>query len=261
MKPYQTFLIGGGALVLFPAFFFGLMAFLTRDQRRLKREIRQGASKQGWRYRRRHWEGRSIDFHLEGRTPSGRSWIINSGSFNLQNRNRVYHPVETVTFHVPELGGEVDLAVLPRGDGMDSTQAQDLPGGMLAGVGAFSANAASALEFFRDARESPSGLGPFDAAFRVLVKRAGPGKPLIDQALAECFLQWPAEVAAPHSVLVWRDPSGLHLQARLPSQPAWRHVAHLQALGEDLCAVLPAPIVPSRPTKSLDRLAAWVIRS
>lgn len=263
MRPYQTFLVGIGTVVLFAAFFGTLIVLLTRGQRRLKREIRQGARRNGWSYRRRHWQGSSIDFHLEGRTRAGLHWIINSGSMDLKTRTGADHPVQTLTFHVPELGGEVDLAVMPKKDGMETVAslAHGIPGGMLAGLARFSSNAADAMEFLRGAQESPLGRKAFDDAFQVLVKAGSSAKPLITPAIADPFLQWPPQCAAPHSVLAWRDGAGLHLQVRLPSQPTWNHVEHLQVLGEDLCAALPPPAVSSRSQRPLDRLAGWAIKS
>jgi len=243
MKPYQTFQVGCGAMVVFVAFFGTLMALLTRGQRRRTKEIRQGALRNGWRYRRGHGQGSGIDFHLEGRTRAGLAWMIHSGSMVLRTRTRTDYPVQTITFHLPELGGEVDLVVMPREGGMEEVMqaARGIPPGILAGVARFSANAARAMAFPRVAQEAPSGCKAFDDAYQVLTVKGSQEQPPITGILAEHLLRWPPQAAAPHSILAWRDGTGLHLQVRLPSQPTWDHVKHLQALGEDLGEVLPAP--------------------
>jgi hypothetical protein len=79
------------------------------------------------------------------------------------------------------------------------------------------------------AQEYPTGLAAFDAAYEVL------GKPL-DPALAARLLDWPAEAIAAHSVLAWRDASGLHFNVRLPAPPNWATVTYAAGIAEKLAA-------------------------
>src|SRR5260370_4297646 len=58
----------------------GLYVLLTRGRRRAMREIRQGAEGQAWRYRLRHWQGNPTAFRIDGKTHSGLSWGMTSGS-------------------------------------------------------------------------------------------------------------------------------------------------------------------------------------
>jgi hypothetical protein len=57
---------------------FGLYALLTRGQRRVTREIRAGGVAQGWRYRRRWWQGNPTAFRIDGRSAGGIDWILTS---------------------------------------------------------------------------------------------------------------------------------------------------------------------------------------
>jgi hypothetical protein len=86
-------------------------------------------------------------------------------------------------------------------------------------VARFSEVAAEAIELLQAGREFPSGLSAFDAAYQVLVLPQRIAQSPVDAALAERILHWPEDTVTPHSLLVWRDPSGLHFQARLPAPP------------------------------------------
>jgi hypothetical protein len=236
---------------------FGLYALLTRDRRRSMREIREGAVAQGWRYRLRRWQGNPTAFRIDGATRGGRSWIMTSGS------TRGYDKGWSVVaeLRVPTLGGEVDLAVLPREAGRGNALLRSaIPAGAKARVAAFSGAIGSAVELFQDTQELPSGLPAFDARYEVLVRHKQFQKQPVDAALGQRALSWPADAVAPHSMLAWRDPFGLHLQARLPGPPNWSTVSYLASLGEDLCARVPAPqSLPASPTL-FDRAVARILR-
>ena len=131
-----------------------------------------------------------------------------------------------------------------------------LPPDVQARVAAFGGTATSAVGFFRDARELPSGLPAFDAAYQVLAFPQRVRQSPIDAALAERVLRWPADAVAAHSVLAWRDPFGFHFQARLPGAPNWASITYFLDLAEGLCARLPAPVPTPPPQGFVDRLVA-----
>ena len=79
-------------------------------------------------------------------------------------------------------------------------------------IAAVTGAAASDLKFLREAREYPSGLAAFDAAYQVVALPRQIGQPLVDAGFAASILQWPTDAIAPHSVLAWRDRFALHLQ-------------------------------------------------
>jgi hypothetical protein len=156
----------------------------------------------------------------------------------------------------------VDFAVLPRDSaGRDSALAGSaVPPGVENRVAAVSGAAASAIGFFRDAREFPSGLPAFDAAYQALALPRHISQPPVDPALAGRILSWPADAIAPHSVLAWRDPFGFHIHARLPSTPNQATVTYFVALAEDFCARIPAPAMSPAPSGFVDRLVARFLR-
>src|SRR5260370_41808954 len=80
----------------------GLYALLTRGRRRAMREIRRGAEAQGWRYRLRHWQGNPTAFRIDGKTHSGLSWVMTSGS--TRGYDKGWSTV--LRLRVPILGGE-----------------------------------------------------------------------------------------------------------------------------------------------------------
>jgi len=247
---------------MFAAFlglFFGLYALLTRGQRRTMREIRATACERGWRYRIRRWQGNPTAFRIDGQTPSGLNWIVTSGNTSGYDRGWSVQ----LGLRIPALGGEVDFAVLPRdSDGRDSALARSaVPPGVESRVAALSGAAASAIGFLRDAREFPSGLPAFDAAYQVLALPRRISKPPVDPALAGRILSWPADAIAPHSVLAWRDPFGFHIHARLPATPNQATVTYFVALAQDFCARIPAPAMSPAPTGFVDRLVARFLRS
>lgn len=127
----------------------GLYVLLTRGQRRTTREIRSAAVRQGWRYRRRRWQGNPTAFRIDGRTPGGLPWVMTSG--NSRGDDRGWSVQLAMRF--PSLGGEPDLAVLPR-----EGQGPAIPPNSESRIAAFSEAFAGIAAFLRDAREAPSGV-------------------------------------------------------------------------------------------------------
>jgi len=234
---------------------FGLYALLTRRRRRALRQIHEAASERGWQFRRR-WilRGNPTEFDIRGQTPGGLPWILSSRSTGGHDRGWSVR----LGMRFASLGGEVDLAVLPR-DPQSRGPAlviHALPSGALARVAAFSGTAASAVAFLQDASEVTSGLPDFDAAYRILAVPQRIAPPLLDAALANQILRWPADTIAPHSVLAWRDPFAFHLQARLPATPNWATVSYFVALAEAFVLQLPPPTISRAPRRLVDRLIA-----
>lgn len=234
----------------------GLYALLTRGRRRLMREIRQRASARGWKFRRR-WGGDPTSFRIDGWGGSGH-WTLKSGSAGEATRGWAAE----LSLRFPALAGDVDVALVPR----DSSHAPALlaphrgPNAQNK-VAAFSGTAASALGFFREAHELPTRVPEFDAAYRLLALPARLANSPVDAALAQRLLHWPADALAPHSLLAWRDPFGLHFQARLPSVPDWPTITYFISLAEDLASRLPAPSGSSAPRGIVDSLAARLMGS
>jgi hypothetical protein len=167
---------------------FGLYVLLTRARRRSMREIREGAAGQGWRYRLRRWQGNPTAFRIDGTTRSGLSWIMTSG--NTRGYDKGWSVVAEL--RVPILGGEVDLAVLPREAGHgDAVLRGAIPAGAKARVAAFSGAIGSAVELFQNAQELASGLAVFDTRYVVLVLPKQIQKQPVDAALAQRVLSWP----------------------------------------------------------------------
>ena len=234
MQPIPPLVIVAALAAVVLGLPFGLYALLTREQRRTTREIRRAAAGQGWRYRRRHWQANPTAFRVDGQTRSGLRWILTSG--NTRGYDRGWSVQLVLRF--PLLGGETDLAVLPReGQGGGSRRL-----------------GSGAAGFFRGARDLASGLPAFDAAYQVLAGPRQIHQPPIEPALAERILQWPADAIAPHSVLAWRDPYGFEVQARLPAPPNWATVSYFIALADDLITRVPPPVKSMAPHTLVDRL-------
>ena len=120
---------------------------------------------------------------------------------------------------------------------------------------------ASAVEFSRNARELPSGYPALDNAYQVWALPDQIQQSPLDATLVDRVLHWPASAVAPHSVLTWRDPFGLHVEARLAGPANWATVSYFVALAEDLCAGLPGPLVPTQSPKFLGRIINRVLTS
>jgi hypothetical protein len=236
---------------------FGLYALLTRAERRTTREIRLGASERGWRCRRRRWQGNPTALRIDGRTGSGITWVLTSSS--AAGNARGWAAKLAVRF--PSLAGEVDFALLPRGTTTQGSEvfAPGLSANVESRVAAFSGTLASAAHFFRNARELPSGLPAFDERYQMLGLPEQFQKSFVDAAFADRFLHWSTDAVAPHSVLAWRDPFGLHVEARLVAPANWRAVAYFTALTEDFCARMPAPVPSPFTPRFVDRLVARFI--
>jgi hypothetical protein len=128
-------------------------------------------------------------------------------------------------------------------------------------VAAFSGAIGSAWSFFRTRKSSRAGsLAAFDARYEVLVLPKQIQKQPVDAALGQRALSWPADAIAPHSMLAWRDPFGLHMQARLPGPPNWSRVSYFASLAEDLCARVPAPQSLPAPPTLFDRAVGRILR-
>lgn len=257
--PFPHLVIAAGLFAVVLGIPFGLYALLTRGQRRTMREIRAGALQHGWRYRLQRRQGSPTAFRIDGGTRSGLTWILTSG--NTSGYDRGWSVLLGLRF--PTLGGDVDFAVLPRDSDAHGSPllGSGIPPGVESRVAAFSGTAASAVAFVRDARELPSGLAPFDAAYQILLSQQElPNQPVVDCPLAQRILHWPPDTVAPHSVLAWRDPFSLQLQARLPVTPNWATISYFLALAEDLIARVPRPVISPAPQGFVDRLVARFLR-
>lgn len=233
---------------------FGFYALLTTAQRRTTRDIRVAASAHGWKYRRLHWQGNPTAFRIEGHTAAGLPWIMSSEAAASSDRNW------SAKLHLrfPTLAGEEDFAIEPRAP--NSPQPLSLgpatPPGTESRIAPFSEVLAREIGFHRGAQELPSGDPAFDHAYRVLVLPQRIPHPLIDPPLAGRILHWPAAAIPLHSILAWRNPYGLHLQARLLAPPNWPCVSHLLALAQDLLPRVPPPLTSPPPRTLIDRIVA-----
>ena len=167
-----------------------------------------------------------------------------------------------LTLRFPSLAGEVDVALVPR----DPKHAPAFLAPHLGleaqnKVAAFSGTAASALGFFREARELPTRVPEFDSTYQLLALPGRVANSPVDAALAQRLLHWPADALAPHSLLAWRDPFGFHFHARPPSAPDWPTITYFLSLAEDLASRLPAPSGSSAPRGLVDSMVARLMRS
>jgi hypothetical protein len=224
----------------------GLYALLTAGRRRRTREIRAQANAQGWRYRKRRWQGNPIAFRIDGQTPGGLHWVMTCGN---SNGNDSGWSVQLV-LRIPALAGETDWAVLPRDRQSLPKAATPAAEGRIA---AFSGALARATAFLRQARELPSGLPDFDQAYQVLALPRVT-RPLIDRDLAGRILQWRQEPLPIHSVMAWRDPFAVRLQVRLTDPPDWATVLEFVGLADAWVPRLPAPVKSAEPLRAVDRL-------
>jgi len=234
----------------------GLYALLTRGQRRTRREIRHAAKKNGWEYHRRRWQGNPAAFRIDGRTPDGLPWKLTSG-------NRGYDGPDWTTelvLRFPTLGGDTDVAVVPRDQEHQGTLAatNSFPEGVHATVARFSRTVAAAVRFMGNAQEILSGQPRFDSRYQVLVS-PNANRLVVDAALAGRILQWPDALAV-HSIVGWRDPYGFVLEARLPGPPNWATVAYFLTLGSEVVAHLPPATISAVPESMVDRLVGRLVR-
>jgi hypothetical protein len=238
---------------------FGLYALLTRSRRRTMREIRHSTSREGWQFHRSFLRGDPTEFEISGRMNSGVPWIM------LCRGTTGYDRGWTVRLGLkfPTLAGEPDVAILPREDkpgAVKALAAQATPEAT-AKIAKFSGTAADAVEFLRDAPESPSGVAEFDRVYQVTAPNNHFRAPLVDANLAKRILEWPPNAVKAHSVLAWRDRFGLHFQARLAGPPNWETIRYFLEVSEALTQRIPAGSVPSEAHGIVDRLAEKFQRS
>jgi hypothetical protein len=258
MNMFPPIVIVIGFFAVFLNLFFGLYALLTRRQRRTMREIRRAACERGWRYRLRRWQGNPTAFRIDGQTRSGLPWTMKSSSTRGYDRGWS----ASLVLRFPTLGGEMDFAVLPREseDAGSKLAAGDVSPGIQERVRSVSGAAADAVPMLREARDFPSGVAGFDAAYQVLALPQKVAHSPVEPALAQRIMDWPGDAIRPHSVLAWRDPFGLVFEARLPAPANWATVSYALSLGEELCDRLPAPEVSAAPRTLVDRVIARMVR-
>jgi len=191
--------------------------FMTREKRRLLREIQRSVDKHMCRFSTRH-RGDPTAFRIDGETFSQLPWNLQSHGAVGQGPGLSY--LMELTFS--SLGGMLDMAVLPRDRKAVSGKTNVCPS---------------------PAREFPSGLPDFDTVYEVLAATPQLSTSPLSPGLAKKFLKWPGDTIAPQSVLAWRDPAGCHLRVHLPKMPNWSTIEYLLMLGEDFCATLPTPVL------------------
>ena len=120
----------------------------------------------------------------------------------------------------PTLGGEMDFAVLPRELG-DSGSKLGRPEMFLPAVETrvanFSGVAAEAVAFLRDARDLPSGVAAFDAAYQVFVL-PGENSALADRAWLSRSASWIGPERQSIRIRCWPG----EIRSDLCSKPACR---------------------------------------
>jgi hypothetical protein len=160
------------------------------------------------------------------------SWIMTSGN----SREGEMRWSCELDLHFPALGGETDIAILPRdGKPLPTTV---LPPGVEVHIAQLSGTLDGAVRFLREAHEVRSGVADFDALYEVRARQTS--YPPVDAALAGRILHWPADAVAPQSMVAWRDPFGFNCNVRLPGPPNWATVDWLAGVGSDCAARLPA---------------------
>ena len=238
---------------------FGLYALLTRSRRRTMREIRAAVSREGWQFRRSILRGDPTEFEIHGRTHAGFPWIMVSRGTTGFDRGWTVR----LGLKFPTLAGEPDVAILPRDDkpgDIKSMAAQATPEA-LGKIAKFSGTAADAVQFLRDAPESPSGLAEFDRAYQAMAPNNHFRAPLVDANLAKRILEWPPNTVGAHSMLAWRDRFGLHFQARLPGPPNWETIRYFLEVSEALTQRIPAGSMPSEAHGFVDKVVEKFQRS
>lgn len=232
-----------------------LYFLLTRKRRASMHEIREGAEARGWKFSVRHWTGNPTAFRIDGRTRSGLSLVMKSASA------RGYDPGwnSTLTVRFPELAREPDVTIIPRRMSHDSgLSLRGVSADVQAKVAAFSGLAASAIRLLREGKETPTGVSQFDKDYQVLSLGVS-WQPLVDAKLAQKIVNWPADAASMHALLVWRDPFAFHVEARLPAAPNWATICYLVGVAEELCARLPAGRMAAPPKGLVDQLIMGIL--
>jgi hypothetical protein len=255
MTGVPTIAVVAGILALALGVPVWLYVRLTKRRRRTMREIRSGAAERGWKFRIRHWTGDPMAFRIDGQSRSGMRVVVKSSG--TRGYDRGWTVVLGLGF--PEMAGEVDVVVLPRRLARkDSEVMMAASPEIQERVAAFSGMAVSEIALMRDGREMPSGLTEFDAAYHVLTMPGESWQTPIDAGLAKRFLKWPRDAIAPHSIVVWRDAFGLHVQARLPGPANWATICYVVELGEDVCGRVPAGKMTGTPKGLLERIVQRV---
>ena len=159
----------------------------------------------------------------------------------------------------PTLGGEQDLLIEPRaGANKLKTIEAGAARKAIERVETFSSTAAGFARTMQLESSALAGCPDFDAAYRIAGPPAASGGSLIDPDIARRFLNWPPHAIQPHSLLVWRDPYGLHVQARLPAPPNWAALHHLIDLATDIARRLPRGRPERGKAGVIDRLIDWL---
>jgi hypothetical protein len=195
-----------------------LHIFMTRERRRLLREIQRSVDQHMCRFSAQQRRGDPTVFRIDGETFSQLPWSLQS--HGAVGKGRGWSYLMELTFS--SLGGMLDMAVLPR-DHKAVTGKTDLCPSQ--------------------AREFPSGLADFDTVYEVLSATPQLSASPLSTGLAKRFLKWPGDTVAPQSFLAWRDPAGCHLRVHLPKMPNWSTIEYMLMLGEDFCASLPTPVL------------------
>ena len=195
-----------------------LHLFMTRERRRLLREIQRSVDQHMCRFSAQQRRGDPSAFRIDGETFSQLPWNLQSHGAVAKGPGWSY--LMELTFS--SLGGMLDMAVLPRDRKSVSGKTNLCPS---------------------QAKEFPSGLADFDTVYEVLAAAPQLTASPLSEGLAKRFVQWPGDTVAPQAVLAWRDPAGCHLRVHLPRMPNWSTIEYLLMLGEDFCASLPTPVL------------------
>jgi hypothetical protein len=192
--------------------------FMTRERRRLLREIQRSVHHHMCRFSAEHKHGDPAVFRIDGETFSQLPWSLQS--HGAVGKGPGWSYLMELTFS--SLGGMLDMAVLPRDRKSVAGKTDLCPS---------------------QAREFPSGLPDFDALYEVLAATTQLSAPHLGPDLAKRFVKWPGGTVVPQSVQAWRDPAGCHLRVHLPKMPNWSTIEYMLVLGEDFCASLPTPVL------------------
>ena len=219
-----------------------LYRWLTAERRRTMREIRMQAEARGWSFKIRQWMGNPSAFRIEGRTGSGLAWVAKTESAGESDHGWS----QKLTFHLRELAGATDFALVPRGkDDLNlKVMATNLSPAWRERITRWSGAFGGAIGFVEEHAEAPAGWPPFDAMYRVLVKPGQNGP--VDSRLARQIVEWPAGTVAAKEVVAWRGPFGFHFEVRLPDLANWATVEYAGNLVEEMVRRLP----PAEPTET-----------